>query len=169
MPPMVEPDGSSRGLRLGAWGRTAELIGVVAAIDEESVTLFDPGSRRMAQVPHREVTRVEAGALTLSLHVDLPVPHGLAEDALMRWVASLADQAVRDRAREALAEAGLDEAVTLPTVRLEVEAAATSGAVCLCGARTPAPDGASVACAACGRQAAAPPARSDRGDVLGLS
>lgn len=166
---MAEPEGSSRGLRLGAWGRTAELIGVVAALDDDAVTLFDPGSRRMAQVPHEEVTPVEAGALTLSVRVDLPVPHGLAEEGLLRWVASLADETVRGRARAALAEAGLDEAVTLPTVRLDVEAAATSGAVCLCGARTPAPDGASLACAACGRQAAARPARSDRGDVLGLS
>lgn len=153
---------------MGAWGRTADLIGVVAAVDDETVTLFDPGHRRVARVAHADVQPVEAGALTVSLHVDLPVPHGVGEDALMRWVASLADEAVAERARTALVDAGLDEAVTLPTVRLRVEAAATSGAVCLCGARTPAPDGASVACAGCGREAVAPPARSDTGDVLGI-
>lgn len=165
MPEAGEPVG---GLRLGAWGRTADLIGVVAAIDEDTVTLFDPGHRRVARVAHGEVQPVEAGALTVSLQVDLPVPHGVAEDALTRWVASLADETVTERARAALADAGLDDAVTLPTVRLVVDAAATSGAVCLCGARTPAPDGASVACAGCGREAVAPPARSDTGDVLGI-
>lgn len=154
--------------RLGAWARAGELTGVVAASDDDTVTLYDPGNRRMAQVPHAETTPVEAGAVTVTLQVDVPIPHGLAEDALARWVASLADEAVAARARTALAEAGLDEGVTLPVVRLDVQAASTSGAVCLCGARTPAPDGASLACAACGREAVAPPARPDTGDVLGL-
>lgn len=165
---MPEPGARARAPRLGAWGRTADLIGVVVAVDEDAVTLFDPGHRRVVRVARGEVQPVEAGALTVSLQVDLPVPHGLAEDALKRWVASLADETVAERARAALDEAGLDDAVTLPSVRLQVAAAATSGAVCLCGARTPAPDGASVACAGCGREAVAPPARSDTGDVLGL-
>lgn len=165
---MPESDARSQGPRLGAWGRTGDLIGVVAAVDDETVTLFDPGQRRMAKVTRDEVQHVEAGALTVSLQVDLPVPHGVAEDTLVRWVASLADEAVSERARAALRDAGLDEAVALPPVRLHVEAAATSGAVCLCGARTPAPDGASLACAGCGREAVAPPARSDTGDVLGI-
>lgn len=165
---MSAADRASSRPRLGSWGRAGDLTGVVVAVDGEEVTLFDPGHRRMARVPLGEMTPVEAAALTVSLQVDLPVPHGLPEDALARWVASLADEAVRERARAALTEAGVDEGVSLPAPRLRVEPAATSGAVCLCGARTPAADGASVPCAACGREAVAPPARSGTGDVLGL-
>lgn len=165
----MEPSGRSQSApRVGAWARAGSLVGVVAVSDEDAVTLYDPGSRRMARVSPAEVTPVEAGAVTVSVHVDLPIPHGLAGDALARWVASLTDETIRDRARAALAEAGIDQGVTLPEVRLDVQAAATSGALCLCGARTPAPDGASLACDQCGREAVAPPARSDTGDVLGL-
>lgn len=155
-------------LALGAWARAGDLTGVVAAADADTVTLFDPGRRRMARVPHAEAVAVETGAVTVSLRVDLPLPHGLGEDALARWVASLADPAIRERARDALAEEGLDEGALLPEVRLDVEPAATSGAVCLCGARTPAPDGTHVVCRSCGREAAARPPRSSTGDVLGI-
>lgn len=154
--------------RIGSWARAGELTGVVAAADSDTVTLYDPGYRRMARIPRSEATPIEAGAVTVSLHVDLPVPHGLSEDALARWVATLADEDVRERARAALAEAGIDEGVALPTVRLDIRAASTSGAVCLCGARTPAPHGASLDCMKCGREAVAPPASSGTGDVLGL-
>lgn len=163
---MTGPTGEA--FPLGAWARAGELVGVVAAADADAVTLFDPGQRRMVRAARGEVTRVEAAALTVSLHVDLPVPHGLDEDTLVRWVASLADVAVRERAREALMEAGLDEGASLPAVRLAVEPASSGGAVCLCGARTPAPDGARVPCAACGRQAVGRPPRAGAGDVLGL-
>lgn len=155
-------------LALGAWARAGDLTGVVAAADAEAVTLFDPGGRRMARVPHAEAVAVEAAAVTVSLRVDLPLPHGLDEESLVRWVANLADPTVRERARDALAEEGLDDGVLLPEVRLDVEAAATDGAVCLCGARTPAPDGTRVVCRACGREAASRPPRSGAGDVLGL-
>lgn len=165
---MDGPDSSGSAPRLGSWGRTAAITGVVAAVEGDTVTLFDPGNRRMAEVPRADVVPLEAGAVTVALRVDLPIPHGLSQEALVRWVASLADDAVRERARAALAEAGLDDAVTLPTVRLDVEATGASGALCLCGARTVAPDGTSVPCASCGRQAVAPPARSTTGDVLGL-
>lgn len=155
-------------LRLGGWGRAGDLVGVVAALDDDGVTLFDPGERRMTRLPAADVLPLEAGAVTVSLRVDLPVPHGLGEQALIRWAASLADEDVRRRARAALAEAGIDEAVMLPQVRLDVEPVSTSGAVCLCGARTPAADGTSVACAACGRQAVTRPPRAGGGDVLGI-
>lgn len=165
----MEPSGRSQSTpRIGAWARAGSLVGVVATSDEQGVTLYDPGSRQMARVSPGEVTPLEAGAVTVSVHVDLPIPHGLAGDGLARWVASLADETIRERAHAALAEAGIDPGVTLPEVRLEVAAATTGGALCLCGARTPAPDGASLACEQCGRQAVAPPARSDTGDVLGL-
>lgn len=165
----MDPSETARpALRIGAWARSGELTGVVAATDGATVTLYDPGHRRMARIDRSAVTPVAAGAVTVSLQVDLPIPHGLSEESLARWVASLADGDVRDRARAALTEAGIDDGVTLPAVRVQVQAAATSGAVCLCGARTPAPDGASLACAQCDREAVAPPARSDSGDVLGL-
>lgn len=154
--------------RIGSWARAGDLTGVVAAAEDGTVTLYDPGRRQMARVAGGEVTPVEAGAVTVTIEVDLPVPHGLAEDSLQRWVASLADDDVRERAHTALEKAGLDQAVALPQVRLQLQAASTPGAVCLCGARTPAPDGTAVACASCGREAVAPPARKGGGDVLGL-
>lgn len=155
-------------LRLGAWARTGDFTGVVAAVDDETVTLFDPGDRRVAQASRTDVVAVDSAALTVSLRVDLPVPHGLSEKTLMRWLASLAEPGVRARARNALTESDIDEAVMLPDVRVDVEPVSTSGAVCLCGARTPAPDGADVACARCGRHAVTRPPRSGGGDVLGI-
>lgn len=168
-PPQAAPaDAAPDDLRIGSWARAGDLTGVVAATADGTVTLYDPGLRQMARVPREEASPVAAGAVTVTVEVDLPVPHGLAEEALVRWVASIADEGVRERARAALAEAGLDAAVTLPDARLRIQAASTSGALCLCGARTPAPDGSAVACDQCGREAVAPPARRDGGDVLGL-
>ncbi|HVL99301.1 MAG TPA: hypothetical protein VM324_08420 [Egibacteraceae bacterium] len=165
---MSSADSGGREPLLGSWARASDVTGVVAALATDTVTLFDPGNRRMAEVSRADLTPLEAGAVTVAVHVDLPVPHGLSQEALLRWVASLADTVVRQRAREALTDAGLDDAVTLPDVRLDVQASTTGGALCLCGARTPTPDGTSAVCGACGRQAVAPPARSDAGDVLGL-
>lgn len=143
------------------------MTGLVAAVEGERVTVFDPGARRQVTVAGAEVTPLPAGAVTVTVTVDLPLAHGLDEDELRRWVASLLDPVVRERAAEALLVAGLDQGAALPPVRLDVLAAQTSGAICLCGARTPAASGAAVACMACGRQAVARP-QPARGDLLGL-
>lgn len=150
-------------MRLGAWARSGAFVGVVAAVDGD-VTLFDPAARRSTRVPASEVEPLPAGAVTVTLRVDLPLPHGLVEADLRRWAASLTDEVLRERAAAALTEAGLDPGAALPPVTLEL-AASGSGALCLAGHRTPAEG--SVACAECGREAVPPPARPD-GDVLGL-
>lgn len=166
---MDPPEANPHSPRIGSWARAGDLVGVVAGVEGDTIALYDPGNRQLTRVDRQEMAPVEAAALTVSLEVDLPVPHGLPEDALKRWLASLGDEVVRERARAALVEAGIDEGVALPQARLQVRAASSGGALCLCGARTPAPDGASLACVRCGREAVAPPARSDAGDVLGLA
>ncbi|MPZ86975.1 MAG: hypothetical protein GEU81_02670 [Nitriliruptorales bacterium] len=160
-------NGATAGLRLGMWAKAGNLVGLVAAIGEDEVMLFDPGQRQIARVAPGELTLLPAGAVTVTVRVDLPLAHGLDEAELRRWVASLTDELLRERAAGALADAGLDGGAALPSVRVDVQAAETSGAVCLCGARTPAPEGAAVPCSACGRQAVAPPQRASN-DVLRL-
>lgn len=144
-------------LRIGGWARSGGLVGLIAAIDGTSVTLFDPADRRRAEVAATDVEVLPASAVTVRVTVDLPLPHGLDEQAVRRWVASLTDDEVRERAHAALIEAGLDEGAALPAARLEV-APVASGSVCLCGSRTPAPPGAALACPSCGRLAVGPPA-----------
>lgn len=143
--------------RLGSWARAGGLVGLVAAVDADTITLFDPGDRQMAQVPRGEVSSVPAGAVTVTVTVDLPVPHGVDESSLRRWAAALTDLAVRDRAAEILAEQGLDVGAALPDARFSVRAMDGSGAICLCGAKVPAPPGARVACPSCGREAVGTP------------
>lgn len=149
--------------RLGAWARSGAFIGLVAAVDDE-VTLFDPAARQSARVPAAEVEPLPAGAVTVTLRLDLPLPHGLVESDLRRWAASLVDETLRERAAAALVQAGLDPGAALPPVVVELSAA-DEAALCLAGHRT-AGDG-PVACAECGREAVPPPARADD-DVLGL-
>jgi hypothetical protein len=142
---------------IGSWGRVGDLVGIVAAVRDDEVTLFDPGGRRRVTVAPGQLTVLPAAAVTVTVSVDLPLAHGYDEPELRRWVASLLDEQVRERAHEVLAAAGLDEGAALPRPRLDVAPAATSGAVCLCGARTPALAGGAVACSACGRQAVPAP------------
>ena len=150
-------DGRAQGeLILGGWAKGSGIVGLIAAVDGESVTLFDPGERTRTSVPVAEVEVLPAGAVTVSISVDLPVPHGIDEHTLRRWVASLTDPHLRDRAYAALAESGLDEGAALPTVRVDVRPVA-SGSACLCGAKTPAPAGAEVRCTNCGRLAVGAP------------
>jgi hypothetical protein len=160
--PGAEPDGDSSDadeteLRLGAWARSQGMTGLVAALADGEITLFDPAERRMAKVPASEVEAAPAGAVTVAVTVDVPLAHGVDEAAVRRWVATLTDEVLRERARSALAEAGLDEGAALPSARIDVAAMTTSGAVCLCGARVPAPPGSTLPCPSCGRQAIAPP------------
>lgn len=150
--------GMNQQLRLGTWARAKGLVGLVAAVDGNEVTLFQPGDRQVVTAPRDEIELVPAGGVTVTLRVDLPLPHGMGEDTVRRWVASLADPVLRERAASALREAGLDAGAALPQVHTDVGPAATSGAVCLCGARTPAPPGTTVPCAQCGRQATSAPA-----------
>lgn len=167
---MTQSDASGHLPRLGSWARARGFVGIVADADSESVTLFDPGARQLTEVPLHEAAVVPAGAVTVSVQMDVPIPHGLPEETLRRWLASLADDRLRRQAGAALRDAGIDEGAALPPVRFDAEAVSTSGAVCLCGARTPAMEGARVACRACGREAVARPPGSvgADGDVVGL-
>lgn len=140
--------------RIGSWARAGALVGIVAAVDGE-IAVFDPGARQVTRVPLDDVTPLPAGAVRVTLTVDLPLPHGLDESDLRRWVAALADDVLRERALAALAEAGLDEGAALPGVSLSV--APLDGALCLAGHRVPSPAGASLACPSCGREAVGAP------------
>ena len=146
--------------RLGTWVRAGQRVGLVARADGDEVTLFFPGERQMAVSPLGAVEAVPAGAVRVTATVDLPLAHGLGEDLLRRWVAALLDETLRERAHAALQEAQLDPGAALPGVGLTVTPAEPQGAVCLCGAVTPAAEGEGVACARCGRQAVARPATS---------
>lgn len=150
-------DGRAQGeLIVGGWARSGGVVGLVAAVDGENVTLFDPGERTRTTAARTEVEALPAGGVTVSVSVDLPVPHGVDEYTLRRWVASLTDPVLRDRAYAALVEAELDEGAALPNVRVDVQPI-ESGSVCLCGSRTPAPAGAEVRCTNCGRLAVGAP------------
>lgn len=150
-------DGRAPGeLLLGTWARSGTFVGLVVAADGESVSLFDPAERQVAKVLREDVEVVPAGGVTITVTVDLPVPHGVNESALRRWVAALTDDTLRERAHSALTEQGLDEGAALPAARLSV-APVTSGVVCLCGSRMPAPPGAEMVCTNCGRLAVGPP------------
>lgn len=140
----------------GSWARAAGFVGLVAASDGDDVTLFDPGARRQQQVPLAQAHAVPAAAVRVTLTVDLPLPHGLDEASLRRWVALLADPVLRERAAEAMTAAGLDDGAARPEVAMDARALDDGLARCLCGATTPAAAGAPVTCGVCGRRAAPP-------------
>ena len=148
---------------LGSWARAGDFVGLVARGDDRMVTLFDPGSRQQREVPVDQVEAVPAAAVEVRLTVDLPLPHGLNETSLRRWIAMLADPVLRERAAEAMVDAGLDAGAALPQVALDATARTDGRARCLCGATTPTAPGVAVTCAACGRQAAPPIAPRDAG------
>jgi hypothetical protein len=143
-------------LLLGGWARAGSFVGLVVKIDGESVSLFDPGERQRVDAVRADVQALPAGGVTVSVTVDVPLPHGVDESTVRRWVASLTDLTLRERAYAALAEAGLDEGAALPDARVSVGPLA-SGTVCLCGARTPAPAGSEIRCTSCGRLAVGAP------------
>ena len=150
-------DGRAPGeLLLGSWAKSGSFVGLVVAADGETVTLFDPGERQRMDAPRPDVQALPAGAVTVSVTVDLPLPHGVDETTVRRWVASLTDLTLRERAYSALADAGLDEGAALPDARITV-GPIDHGTVCLCGARTPAPAGAEIVCSNCGRLAVGAP------------
>lgn len=140
--------------RVGQWGKVGELIGLVAAVEGDRVTLFDPAEREQTTVAAGSVTPLPAGAVQVTVTATLPVPHGVGEEELRRWMATLADDRVRERAVTALADAGLDDGAARPPVSVEVAVADTSA--CLCGDPPQIEPGAAAACPSCGRQAVGP-------------
>ena len=141
---------------LGTWVRAGGMLGVVARVEGTRITLFDPGRRQQREVPLNQVQVVPTAALRVTVRLDLPVAHGLDEHSLRRWTAMLIDPVLRERAAEALGDAGLDDGVTLPGMTVDAQPSDDDQARCLCGATTPADAGVPVACQACGRQAAPP-------------
>lgn len=141
---------------LGSWARAGGFVGLVTHSDEHQVTLFDPGARQQRHAAPSEVQPVPAAAVRVTMTVDLPLPHGLDETSLRRWLAMLADPVLRGRAAKAMTDAGLDAGAALPAVDIDARALSDGQAHCLCGAATPAHSGVAVTCPACGRQAAPP-------------
>lgn len=154
-------NGNGAALRLGGWARSGEFVGVVAQIDGDEVTLFSPGDRRMTRVPLAQAQPLPAAAVTATASVTVPLAHGVPEQTLRRWVATLTDDVLRERAHEALAEAGLDPGAVLPRATVEVTPGDPASAVCLCGAQTPATSAGGQMCPSCGRAAFPGPPRSD--------
>lgn len=153
-------DGRAPGeLPLGSWARAGTFIGLVVAADGERVTLFDPGERQRTDVARTEVHSLPSGGVTVTVTAELPLPHGVDEATVRRWVASLTDLTLRERMYAALTEADLDEGAALPDARVTVDPV-VSGTVCLCGTRTPAPAGAEMICSNCGRLAVGAPSAS---------
>jgi hypothetical protein len=110
-----------RGMQIGTWARSGTFTGLVAAIAEDgTVTLFNPGDRQVLRADPGTVAGLPAGRVRVTVEVDLDIPHGLEEEALHRWVAALVDPILRDRARDALAEGGLDPSAFAPTATVEV-------------------------------------------------
>ena len=144
--------------RVGSWARAGSLIGIVVAVEEGLVTLFAPADRQVARVAVGASEALPVGAVTVTLAFDLPVPHGVGEEPLRRWLAMLTDPVLRETARSALEDQRLDAGATLPQVRVAVAPMAGAAALCLCGAATPTPEGLPVPCAECGRDAVPPPA-----------
>lgn len=142
------------------------MVGLVARVDGDRLTLFDPARRRQHEVALADATPVPAAAVRVTATVELPVPHGLDERDLRRWIAMLADPILRERAGEALGGAGLDVGAALPPVDVTARALDDGRSRCLCGATTPstttAPHPATPpACPACGRQLAPPTSPRD--------
>jgi hypothetical protein len=154
------PDTSASSSDNGRHPDSGAAPALVARSDGQHVTLLDPGGRQQREVPVDRVQAVPAAAVEITMTVDLPLPHGLDETSLRRWVALLADPVLRDRAAEAMSDAGLDAGAALPQVALDARARSDGHARCLCGATTPTAAGVAVRCRACGRQAAPPIAPS---------
>lgn len=153
---------------LGGWARADGFLGVVARVDGDQVTLFDPGQRQQHTAPLARLEHVPAAAVRITVTVDLPLPHGLAEPSLRRWVAMLTDPVLRERAAAALADAGLDSGIAEPDATLSATAHSDGAARCLCGATQPgaptgpaAGSGSAPPCDVCGRQTAPPVAPAD--------
>jgi hypothetical protein len=150
-------DGAGVPARLGAWVRTGPVVGMVAGREGDDVTVFDPGGRRRQDAPAGTYAPVPAAAVRVTVTVDLPLAHGLDEADLRRWVAMLVDPVLRERAAEALRDAGLDDGVTLPRAEIAAGVLRDGLGRCLCGATTPArPDVTPPPCEVCGRQPAPP-------------
>jgi hypothetical protein len=145
----------------GSWARADGFVGLVTAVDEERVTLLDPGRRAQHTADAARVEVVPAAAVRVTVTVDLPMPHGLPEESLRRWVAMLTDPVLRERASEALADVAQDTGPAEPRATLDVVALADGRARCLCGHTVAATPGTAVTCPSCGRPAAPPVAPSD--------
>lgn len=96
-------------MEIGTWARAAGFVGIVAKVAEDGeVTLFNPGDRQVLRTAAGAAQPLPAGRIRVSVTVELDVPHGLGEESVTRWVAALTDPLLRERAREGLAEGGLD-------------------------------------------------------------
>ena len=145
---------------LGSWVRAGTMTGLVVSVERDDVGVFDPGERRLATVPRAQAHLLPSAAVRVTITVDLPLPHGVGEETLRRWLAALVDPVLQDRASTALRQDGHDAGPALPSTDVVLTPSPGSDAVCLCGHRTDAQGSARVECSACGRVAVVPPASS---------
>lgn len=97
------------GIAVGSWARIGRLVGIVSRLEDDgTVVVFNPGDRRMARATPDAVQLLPSGTVDVTVTMRLDVPHGLGDESVQRWVAALIDPVLRERARESLAEAGLD-------------------------------------------------------------
>jgi hypothetical protein len=102
-----------RGMQIGTWARSGTFTGLVAAIAEDgTVTLFNPGDRQVLRADPGTAAGLPAGRD--------PAVERLLLEAVGDVQAALVDPILRDRARDALAEGGLDPSAFAPTATVEV-------------------------------------------------
>lgn len=99
---------------IGTWVRAGGFVGIVSKVEQgpdgqsDTLVVFNPGDRQMIRATPGAVQALPTGRVRVAVQHEVDVPHGLSEEALTRWLAALIDPVLRERARERLAEAGLD-------------------------------------------------------------
>ena len=96
---------------VGTWARAGNMVGIVSKVDDDGVvTLFNPGDRQILKATQGALTELPTGIVEAQVAVRLVVPHGLTDSSVRRWLATLVDPVLRERAQESLRELGLDGA-----------------------------------------------------------
>ena len=97
-------------MELGTWVKAGPLVGIVSKMESDgTVVVFNPGDRQMVRAPRGAVQVLPTGRVQVRFALQLDVPHGLSEDSLKRWMASLIDPVLRTHAQATMIEHGLDD------------------------------------------------------------
>lgn len=108
-------------MEIGTWARAGGLVGMVSRIDPDgTVTLFNPGDRQIVKASRAAVQTLPTGMIEARVALRMVVPHGLNDDSMRRWLATLIDPVLRERAVESLREMGLDPMAMELQPRVEV-------------------------------------------------
>lgn len=96
---------------IGTWVRASSFVGIVTKVEPDgTLVIFNPGDRQMLQATPGAVTALPTGRVRVTVTHEVDVPHGLAEESLMRWTAALLDPVLRDKAIQRMEEAGMSTA-----------------------------------------------------------